>query len=252
MTVRRMIGVLGGMGPLATVDFMQKIIHSTPAERDQDHIPMVVVSVPQIPDRATAVLAGTDDPFPGILSALRMLERAGVELIVIPCNTAHVWFDRLAASTDVELIHMADAVRRRIGSMEGRVALMATEGTVRAGFYPRYLCGENRAVFAPPKGIQGLVNRAVAAVKAADLGLARAVMEEAATALLADGATHLLLACTELPIAVAGASFEARCLDATRCLAEYCIAWSTGGLPGSVTTNPPEDGSWTSDGSRIS
>ncbi|MCZ8269811.1 MAG: amino acid racemase [Beijerinckiaceae bacterium] len=252
MAVRRMIGVLGGMGPLATVDFMQKIIHLTPAERDQDHIPMVVVSVPQIPDRATAVLAGTDDPFPGILSALRMLERAGVELIVIPCNTAHVWFDRLAASTDVELIHMADAVRRRIGSMEGRVALMATEGTVRAGFYPRYLCGENRAVFAPPKGIQGLVNRAVAAVKAADLGLARAVMEEAATALLADGATHLLLACTELPIAVAGASFEARCLDATRCLAEYCIAWSTGGLPGSVTTNPPEDGSWTSDGSRIS
>ncbi len=126
---------------------------------------MVVVSVPQIPDRATAVLAGTDDPFPGILSGLRMLERAGAELIVIPCNTAHVWFDRLAASTDIELIHMADAVRRRMGPIEGRIALMATEGTVRAGFYQRYLYGENRAVFAPPKGIQSLINRAIAGVR---------------------------------------------------------------------------------------
>ncbi|MCU0818279.1 MAG: amino acid racemase [Beijerinckiaceae bacterium] len=251
MTVRRMIGVLGGMGPLATVDFMHKIIQLTPADRDQDHIPMVVVSVPQIPDRATAVLTGTDEPFPGILSGLRMLERAGAALIVIPCNTAHVWFDRLAASTDVELIHMADAVRRRMGPIEGRIALLATEGTVRAGFYQRYLYGENRAVFAPPKGIQGLINRAIAAVKAADLGLARTMMEDAATALLAEGATHLLLACTELPIAAAGMPFEARCLDATRALAEHCIAWSTGAPPHAPATPDKEDGSWISDGSRI-
>ncbi len=78
------------------------------------------------------------------------------------------------------------------------------------------------------------------------------MMDEAATALLADGATHLLLACTELPIAAAGASFEPRCLDATRALAEYCIAWSTGLAPAPVATIQAEDGSWTSDGSRIS
>jgi aspartate racemase len=256
MAMRRMIGVLGGMGPLATVDFMHKVIQLTPADRDQDHVPMVVVSVPQIPDRVAAVMAGTDDPFPAILSGLRMLERAGAELIVIPCNTAHVWFDRLAASTELEIIHMADAVRRQIAGSSGRIALMATEGTVRAGFYQRYLTEGGRTVFAPSKDVQSLINRTIAAVKAADLGQSQLLMTEASEAMIAAGAEHLLLACTELPIAAQGTPFQQRCIDATRCLAEACIASSTQAL----TSNPEsrqsalqgEGGSWTSDGSRIS
>lgn len=226
MSTRRMVGVLGGMGPMATVDFMQKVILSTPASRDQDHIPMVVYSVPQIPDRVSAIAAGTDEPFPAILAGLRMLERAGARLIVMPCNTAHAWYDRLAASTDIDIVHMADAVRRKIGDREEVIALMATAATVRAGFYQRYLGDGRRQVIVPAEPVQDLVNRAIRAVKASEEAEARALMQEAGDAMLAAGADRMLLACTELPLAARGASFEGRCLDATQCLAEACIALS--------------------------
>ena len=110
MAERRLIGVLGGMGPLATIDFMQKVIEATPAERDQDHVPMIVYSVPQIPDRVGAACAGTDEPLPAMLAGIRTLEQAGVEAIAIACNTAHAWYDQLAASTKVPIIHMAQTV----------------------------------------------------------------------------------------------------------------------------------------------
>lgn len=227
MATRRMVGVLGGMGPLATVDFMQKVILSTPAIRDQDHIPMVVYSVPQIPDRVSAIVAGTDEPFPAILAGLRMLETAGAELIVMPCNTAHAWYDRLAASTDLDIIHMADAVRRKIGDREETIALMATAATIRAGFYQRYLEDRHRRVIVPSERIQELVNGAISAVKAAETEEARRLMQEAGNAMLAAGADRMLLACTELPLAALGTTFEDRCLDATQCLADACIALST-------------------------
>jgi aspartate racemase len=228
MAERRRIGVLGGMGPLATVDFMQKVIAATPALRDQDHVPLIVYSVPQIPDRVSAIAAGTDEPFPAILAGLRTLERAGAEMIVIPCNTAHAWYDRLAASTDIEILHMADAVRQRVGTGHETIALLATSGTLRAGFYQRYLATESRVILVPAADIQVSINSAIAAVKTADLGAAQRHMALAATALLAAGADRLLLACTELPLAAQGADFERHCLDATVCLAEACVAFSTG------------------------
>lgn len=76
MARRRLIGILGGMGPLATVDFMQKVIEATPAEHDQDHVPLIIYSVPQIPDRVGAVIAGTDEPLPALLTGIRTLDQS--------------------------------------------------------------------------------------------------------------------------------------------------------------------------------
>jgi aspartate racemase len=247
MATRRLIGVLGGMGPLATVDFMQKVIEATPATRDQDHLPLIIYSVPQIPDRVSAIIAGTDEPFPAILAGLRTLEQAGAELIAMPCNTAHAWYDRLAASTDIEFLHMADAVRQRIGDRRETIALMATTGTVRAGFYQRYLTSAERTVMVPKPKVQTMIGHAIAAVKVNDLELARRRMIAASEALLEAGADRLLLACTELPLAARSTSIADRCLDATVCLAETCVAFSTGVA---TAAKPEETGAWTSDGSR--
>ncbi len=226
--MRRLIGVLGGMGPLATVDFMHKVIEATPGNCDQDHVPMIVYSVPQIPDRVSAIMAGTDEPFPAILQGLRTLERAGAELIAIPCNTAHAWFDRLAASTDIKILHMADAVCQRVGKRRETIGLMATTGTLKAGFYQRYLTSAERTVMHPTPDTQAIIGQAIRAVKVNDLVAARLHMSAAADALFAAGADRLLLACTELPLAVKGTSVESHCLDATVCLAEACVAFSTG------------------------
>ena len=104
-----LLGVLGGMGPLATVDFMHKLVQEMPAAIDQEHVPVVAWNVAQIPDRQK-FLAGTgESPLPAMLEGLQRLVAAGATRIVIPCNTAHNWFDALAAESSVPLIHIVDA-----------------------------------------------------------------------------------------------------------------------------------------------
>ena len=135
---RRLIGVLGGMGPAATIDFMAKIVMLTPAARDQEHVPLLVHDVPQIPDRSSAIAAGSDAPFLPMLAGLMQLARGGAEVIAIPCNTAHHWHERLARNCDVPLLHIADAVIEMLAGEKissGPVALLGTRGTVRSGLY---------------------------------------------------------------------------------------------------------------------
>lgn len=115
---RRLIGVLGGMGPAATIDFMAKIVMLTPAASDQEHVPLLVHDVPQIPDRSSAIAAGSDAPFLPMLAGLMQLARGGAEIIAIPCNTAHHWHERLARSCGVPLIHIADAVVEMLAEQE--------------------------------------------------------------------------------------------------------------------------------------
>ena len=85
------IGVLGGMGPLATADFLAKLAHATPAVRDQDHFPVTVDSTPQIPDRVAALQGRGLDPLPALVAAADRLAAAGCALVAMPCNTAHLW-----------------------------------------------------------------------------------------------------------------------------------------------------------------
>ncbi len=91
--MNNLIGILGGMGPGATVDAMQKLINNTPANKDQDHIPTIAVSIPDIPDRTQCILNHSASPLDKMVQYLKILENAGAECIIIPCNTAHFWFD---------------------------------------------------------------------------------------------------------------------------------------------------------------
>ena len=226
MAQRRLIGVLGGMGPLATVDFMQKVIEATPAVHDQDHVPLIVYSVPQIPDRVSAAFAGTDEPLPAMLKGVRTLEQAGVEAIAIACNTAHAWYDQIAASTKVNVIHMAQAVMDASLQKSGPIALMATIGTLQAEMYQRYFEKAGWEALVPQTPDQDMIIEAIALVKRGEIERARASFDVAAAHMLSSGAGQLLLACTELPLAAKGSVHEARCLDATACLAQACVKFS--------------------------
>lgn len=226
MAKRRLIGVLGGMGPLATVDFMQKVIEATPVERDQDHVPLIVYSVPQIPDRVSAAFAGTNEPLPAMLIGIKTLEQAGVEAIAIACNTAHAWYDELAASTKVPIIHMVQAVISATPKNSGPFALMATLGTLHTGIYQRYMAEAGWQALVPKPDVQAIAIDAIAAVKLGEIERARASFDVAAARLLESGAERLLLACTELPVAAKGSIHEAYCLDATACLAQACVEFA--------------------------
>ncbi|MCW5606143.1 MAG: aspartate/glutamate racemase family protein, partial [Burkholderiales bacterium] len=141
-TTPPLLGVLGGMGPLATVDFLEKLVAEPPAQRDADHVPVLVYSVPQIPDRPAAILAGGESPLPYMLAGMRTLKQAGACMVAIPCNTAHYWYDDLVREGGLPVIHIADAACEdlaRRGIVLQTAGLIATKGTVAAGFFQRCL-----------------------------------------------------------------------------------------------------------------
>jgi aspartate racemase len=232
---RALIGVLGGMGPAATIDFMIKMLKATTATNDQEHVPMIVHDVPQIPDRSTAIQNNSDEPWLPLLAGALMLERAGAELIAIPCNTAHHWYERLTRSTHVEIVHIADAVRWSIKTRFQRInrlALMATRGTIRTAIYGERLADVVDQLIIPDASIQNLIDQSIGAVKSGARPLAAMLAGDAARRLLDAGADALLLACTELPVALEGSHYLGRSIDATDALAHYCVRTSVSRLLG--------------------
>jgi aspartate racemase len=223
---RALIGILGGMGPAATIDFMTKIMKATAAANDQEHVPLIVHDVPQIPDRSSAIQNNSDEPWLPLLAGIRMLERAGVDIIAIPCNAAHYWHERLTRATNVQIIHIAEATRWSIKIRPERIhrlALMATRGTIQAEIYTARLSDVVDEVIVPATRIQSLVDGSIAALKGGDSALAAELAEEAAGRLLDAGADALLLACSELPIALQRSAFFEQCIDATDALAQHCV-----------------------------
>ena len=226
----RLLGVLGGMGPLATVDFLKKLIEETPALRDQDHIPVIAYSVPQIPDRPPAITGQGESPLPYMLEGIRVLKTAGAQAIAIACNTAHFWHDDLVRQGGLPILHIADAACAALPDKNSqRVGLLATTGTVAAGFYQsRFNARGIECLLSSNDEQQTLVAPAIECVKRNDLAQAHALATQAARHLLDRGAQSIVMGCTELPLAIEhqAADVSAHCVDATRALACACVAWS--------------------------
>ena len=142
MNGRTKLGILGGMGPQATQVFYQFVLDSTDAVRDQEHLPTIILSDTQIPDRTSAILSGqTEALSPQLLSSAKLLEHCGCTAITIPCNTSHYFVDRLQEEVGIPILHMirlAAGVLARQG--KHRPAILATDGTIQTGLYTRE-CG---------------------------------------------------------------------------------------------------------------
>jgi aspartate racemase len=229
MSTNRLIGILGGMGPLATADLMRKIILATPAARDQDHVPMVIWSVPQVPDRQKALALQGPSPLPAMEEGIAQLNRAGASRIAIACNTAHHWHAELQRKSAAPIFHIARltlAALEREGLHEP-VGLIGTHGTIAARLYQDLL---------EPAGIPCLVNDAQEmdalfvpgcyAIKRGELDHGGDLLERAARVLIARGAKRLILACTEVPVGLEHLRSDLLplCIDPTLELARACIA----------------------------
>ena len=226
------LGVLGGMGPLATVDFFHKIVEETRVTVDQQHVPVVIDSVPQIPCRVAAILSGGESPFPHMLAGLRRLEGAGAECAVIACNTAHFWYDELASVSGMPILHIVDAVADELAhhdAMRKPVGLLATEATLHANIYQERLADRKTDfMLLSPAERAELVLPAIALVKQHKLEPAGRLLEQAITLLRQRGAGACVLACTELPVALAavGSPLLSQSIDASRALARASVRWS--------------------------
>ena len=226
-----MLGVLGGMGPLATADFLAKLVAATPAARDQEHVPVVAWSVPQVPDRMPAILGTGPSPLPAMLEGVRALKSVGAQAIAIACNTAHFWYEEMQSQGGLPILHIADAAlaeacRRMSGGT--RIGLLATSGTIAAGFYQARFQLAGYYTVLPVSGDQDLLHQSIQLVKSNEIAAATSLAESVARTLLESGADVLIAGCTELPIALAGCAIELkpRIVDATAALAAACVAWS--------------------------
>lgn len=196
-----MIGILGGMGPLATVDFMDKIVRLTEASRDQEHLPLLVANLPYIEDRSSAIIEGGADPLPALLDGIDLLNRNGVGLIAIPCNSAHHWYAPMRAHSKAPVLHIAQTCVAAVPRTARRVALLATGGALVSGFYQQALAELDIEAVAPSQAMQPRVAACIREVKAGNLDLAAAHLEEVLTMFARDGVGTALMACTEIPLA---------------------------------------------------
>ena len=139
------LGILGGMGPLATYTLYKDIIFNTPAAVDQDHIDMVILNASYIPDRTAGILHNGKSPLPYLLEAVKTLERCGCDLIAIPCNTSHYYYYELQDKCNVRILHMPDLTAEAAAKNGvNKVYLLATEGTIKTGVYQK--CFESRGI----------------------------------------------------------------------------------------------------------
>lgn len=247
MKQRRIVGVLGGMGPLATVDLYRKIILATPATRDQEHLHVIIDADPSVPDRSAALRGAGPDPLPALLAGGRRLAAAGVDFIAIPCNTAHAFLARLQPHLDIPVIDMiaetAERVRERFPGSQ-RVGILATQGTIDVGLYHQALRGRGLEPLSPsPADQRDLVDAAIERIKAGDTAPAvGALLARAAENLVAAGAEVVLAACTEIPIVLTDAMVSVPLLDPTQVLAEAAVREGLRDRPALATVGAGDEG----------
>lgn len=228
------VGVLGGMGPMATADFFRKLVEETPAKRDQDHIPVIIYSVPQMPSRSKAITSAGESPLPQMLAGLRALKAQHADFVAIPCNTAHFWYQELCREGGLPILHIVDAVCDELSNgygMEGPIGLLCTEATLSSRIYHDRLAARGIELMINPANERNeFINPGIELVKCGRLKEGGMAVQQAVARLLKRGAQRLILGCTELPVAleaVAPSSME-KCIDATRALAHASVSRALG------------------------
>lgn len=222
------IGIIGGMGPDATVDLFKKIIRSTPATSDQEHIRIIIDNNPKIPDRQKAIFERAADPAPAITATARNLEKAGADLLLIACNSAHHYFDAITESVSIPVLNImtetAVFCRQQFPSQRF-YGLLAGDSTIKLGLYVKAFEQASLKILAPTPEDQKIVLECIYAVKAGEPtskikpGLL-AVVQNLGRA----GAEAIILGCTEIPIVLQNGDHALPFIDATDVLAKAAVA----------------------------
>lgn len=225
------LGVLGGVGPLATAYFMELVIKKTPADCDQDNIPMIVFNDPQIPDRTAYILDDANpDPLSEMTHVVLWLERAGADYIAIPCNTAHYFYEQIAARSTVPVLNIMRETTARIVEEHGShatIGLLATDGTLSSGVFQSYLSDAGLSVMAPSEEdqrtivmplIYDRIKRNLPYDATAFLDLARRMHD--------NGCDAVIVGCTELSVVYQDlANKPPYLIDSMDVLADRCVSY---------------------------
>jgi len=224
------IGILGGMGPEATLDLFAKIIAHTPAARDQDHLRVVIDSNPKVPDRTDAILRGGESPVPAMRAGIDALKRAGADFVVIPCLSAHFFLDELQRDAGLQILSMFDVAAEHIRAHHPnirKVGMLATNGTLQGGRFRERLQVSGIETLTPAGSDQERVMVSIYEIKGAPGGRGRsaiaAEIREIAGRLLRRGVQGVVAGCTEIPLVLKPGDLDVPVFDTLTLLARAAI-----------------------------
>ncbi len=199
------LGVMGGMGPMATVDFLRKVVVNTEAASDRDHIHTLTESRCTIPDRTEYLTGSGESPLEDLVDTALQLERMGAEVIVMPCNTAHYFYDEIKGNLKVEFINMVEETAKTVMGRE-RVGLLATRGTYHARLYEKAFKKYDISVVQPSEEIKEVTNNLIYRVKGGRYKPEehRDEVERILAWFRKKGIDTVILGCSELPLVFNG------------------------------------------------
>ncbi|RIE16866.1 aspartate/glutamate racemase family protein [Candidatus Cryosericum septentrionale] len=225
------LGIIGGMGPAATLDLFYKILKATPAKRDQDHIHIIIDDFPQIPDRTAFLLGKGENPLPYILKSAKTLEKANVDVLCMPCNTAHYFVEDIRNATPLPFISIVESTLNEIKSSfenSKNIGLLATDGTIIGRVYHNIFEVERYRIITPIEEKQHEVMKIVYSIKAGKMEENVQTFEEIIEHMKFLGCESVILGCTELPILLKYFEPSLPVIDATSCLAKEIANFATG------------------------
>jgi aspartate racemase len=199
------LGILGGMGPAAAAEFVTRLIAQTPATHDQQHIPFVLWNEPRIPDRSTSMQAGDNAPLLWLLQGIQALKTVGCDYIVIPCNSAHFWYNDMV-KMGVPITHIVDSIADQLRALDLEnitIGVMGTQGTIEYGIYQSRLEQQGWRCLVPDRSeMDFFVQPAIDLIKAGKIAESQLLLMKVIHSLIDRGARAIVLGCTELPLAI--------------------------------------------------
>lgn len=222
----KIAGIIGGMGSLSTVDFLQKVVEHTKAEKDQDHIRMIVDFNTAVPDRTTALLYGGEDPTPYLVESVKRLESAGANFAVFICNTAHAFLEKVQKQSNIPVLSLPElAIERLKKNGVDEAWLTGTKGLIKSGVYQRAAQKFGMVLRIPDSKIQDYLMQIIYSVKAGEISKAQKIWYEDVESVLGG---NVLLGCTELPVVAKSQKLNA--IDLNTVWAEIVIELCGGTL----------------------
>ena len=219
------VGVLGGLGPKATADFMDLVIDNTDVTCDQEHVDMIVSNHATIPDRTAYILDNTkDNPVPYLINDAKMLESCGCNFLVMPCNTSHFMYDEISKSINIPIINMPYEVSKIVNNNPRvhRVGIMATLGTLNSKVYERYL---EKEIYYPDDSVNNEVMDLIYNKVKKGISVSKKEFYDVANKYFLAGCDLIITGCTELSVIVRDNDLyeDNRIIDSLKVLADKTI-----------------------------
>jgi aspartate racemase len=226
----KVIGILGGMGPEATLDCFAKIIKNSPAKKDQDHLRVIIDSNPKVPDRTAAIIGNGESPTPILVEGCHALERAGADFIIIPCVSAHFFLNDVQDQINLPIISIYDAVAETIVKDHPKiktVGLLGTTGTINGGLFQKRLACDGIQTIVSGDTTQSKIMDAIYDIKNTQPARSREEITEdliaAAESLISQKAKGIIAGCTEIPLVLKPEHLPVPYFDALTILARTAI-----------------------------